>query len=974
MDILERSLKKAFIDHHIAGSHYDQKLIINQPSNKEFLLNTLQTEISTCSDFFFSVAFITQSGLDTIKTQLADLAQRNISGKLLTSTYLTFNNPEVFKSLLAIPNLEVRISQRNGFHAKGYLFTQANYYSFVIGSSNLTMNALKLNYEWNVRLTSYENGELIQEISDHLVGEWHNALPLTPAWIANYAQNYQPVIQRKQLVPAVAEDKRPYIVPNKMQQVALKNLAELRASGEQKGLVISATGTGKTYLAAFDVQQAKPKRMLFIVHREQILNKAKASFMQIMADEPAENFGILSGNQKDTEAKYLFATIQTIAKPAYQELFAKDCFDYILIDEVHKAGAQSYLNVLAYFTPKFLLGMTATPERTDNFNTFELFDYNIAYEIRLQEALEEDLLCPFHYFGVSDYEKDGRVISETTDLQYLANKERVNFLLDKINYYGCSHNTPKGLIFCSRKDEAQALARLFNECGIPSTYLTGEHSVAEREAQIANLENGDINYIFTVDVFNEGIDVPKINQIIMLRNTQSSIIFVQQLGRGLRKDNSKDFVTVIDFIGNYKNNYMIPMALSGDTSRSKDRLRKGTFDTNYISGLSAINFEAVAKKRIFKSIDANKLDSMQGLKQDYSDLKKRLNRVPYLTDFSQQASLDPLVIANKFDSYYTFLVKIGDNEGTITEKQNKFLYFLSRELLPGMRQHEIVLLSKLIESDHTLSKQDLATLFTDGHLIHDTATIDSVLATLSLTFYTGGLKKAYAGAALVQQQADQVELTAAFQSALQNNYFKKLVVDLLEASHNKSKQFSKTEPLTRYEYQRRDAKYRRRDALRLLNWPEQMVDQNIGGYVAKDGKFVIFVTLEKGTDFKGAQMAYEDELIDNATMHWFTKSPRTLESKDVKKLQDPEHWTFYLFAKKSDDEGAEFYYLGEVKPQLQTIKQLEKPVRDGKTRNVVAMDLQLAVPLEMEFYEYLRKKIVNKTAESEKAPRVGYKF
>ncbi|MFL2028440.1 DUF3427 domain-containing protein [Loigolactobacillus zhaoyuanensis] len=948
MDALEQSLKKAFIDQNIEGSYYDPKLIINQPQQKEFLLNTLQEEIATCRDFFFSVAFVTQSGLDTIKAQLADLAQRHINGKLLTSTYLAFNNPEVFKSLLTIPNLEVRISQREGFHAKGYLFTQADYYSFVIGSSNLTMNALKVNYEWNIRLTSYEQGEVIEQIHDHLTSEWAQAVPLTTDWIADYAQRYQPLMKRAPQLPAVAEDKQAYIVSNKMQQVALKSLVELRASGAKKGLVISATGTGKTYLAAFDVRQAKPKHMLFIVHREQILNKAKESFMQILSDEPAENFGILSGNQKETQAKYLFATIQTISKPAYQELFAKDYFDYILIDEVHKAGAKSYLNVLAYFTPDFLLGMTATPERTDNFNIFELFDYNIAYEIRLQEALEEDLLCPFHYFGVSDYEKDDMVISETTDLQYLTNRERVDFLLDKINYYGCSHNTPKGLIFCSRKDETKALARLFNERGIPSAYLTGENSVAEREAQITRLENGDINYIFTVDVFNEGIDVPKINQIIMLRNTQSSIIFVQQLGRGLRKDNSKDFVTIIDFIGNYKNNYMIPMALSGDTSRSKDRLRKGTFDTNYISGLSAINFEAVAKKRIFKSIDDAKLDSMRELKQTYGDFKNRLNRVPYLTDFSQQAILDPLVIANKFESYYSFLAKIGDNEGTITEKQNKFLQFLSRELLPGMRQQEIVLLSKLIESDHALRKQDLAALFADCHLIHDAATIDSVLATLSLTFYTGGLKKAYAGAAMVQQQVDQIELTADFRSALQNDYFKKLVVDLLKASYYKSEQFSQTEALTRY------AKYRRRDVLRLLNWSEQMVDQNIGGYVAKDGKFVIFVTLEKGTDFKGAQMAYEDELLDNATMHWFTKSPRTLESPEIAKLRDPAHWTVYLFAKKSDDEGAEFYYLGEVKSQPETIKQLEKPIRDGKTRNVVAMDLQLMAPLETELYKYLR--------------------
>lgn len=196
--------------------------------------------------------------------------------------------------------------------------------------------------------------------------------------------------------------------------------------------------------------------------------------------------------------------------------------------------------------------MTATPERTDGFNIFELFDYNIAYEIRLQEALEEEMLCPFHYFGVTDYERNGELISEATDLKYLVDEERVTYLLEKLTYYGCSGNSPKGLIFCSRKQEAQTLSGIFNQKGRPSSYLSGDHSLEERENEVERLEKGEINYIFTVDIFNEGIDIPKVNQVVMLRNTQSSIIFIQQLGRGLRKDHSKEFVTVIDFIGNYK--------------------------------------------------------------------------------------------------------------------------------------------------------------------------------------------------------------------------------------------------------------------------------------------------------------------------------------------------------------------------------------------------------------------------------------
>ncbi|MGM0214091.1 DUF3427 domain-containing protein [Enterococcus sp. AZ109] len=948
MDVLEQSLKKAFMNKEIEGSRYDPKLIINRPAEKEFLLNVLQEEIDTCSDFFFSVAFVTQDGLNALKSHLSDLADRGISGRLLTSTYLGFNHPDMFESLLAIDNLEVRISAKTGFHSKGYLFSQRDYHSFIIGSSNLTMSALKLNYEWNIRLTSYEHGEVIHQIQNHLVSEWEQAEALSPDWVTNYRKNYQPTINNQQLATAATVDQAltQYIVPNRMQKVALKNLKDLRATGAKKGLVISATGTGKTYLAAFDVLQAKPKRMLFIVHREQILNKAKESFEKVLGD-PTEQFGILSGSQKDTDAKYLFATIQTISKPAYQELFEKDYFDYILIDEVHKAGAQSYLKTLNYFDPEFLLGMTATPERTDNFNIFELFDYNIAYEIRLQEALEEDLLCPFHYFGVTDYEKNEVVISETTDLKYLTTKERVNFLLEKIHYYGCSGNNPKGLVFCSRKEEARELSDHFNKAGIPSTYLTGEHTIDEREAQIERLESGELNYIFTVDIFNEGIDIPKINQVVMLRNTQSSIIFVQQLGRGLRKDKSKEFVTIIDFIGNYKNNYMIPMALSGDITRNKDNLRKDTFDTNFITGLSTINFEEVAKERIFKSIDDAALDSMKELKQIYSSFKNRLNRVPLLTDFIQQQVLDPMLIANKFDSYYTFLTKVKDNEGTLSAEENKFLMFLSREILPGIRPHEIVLLSKLVKEQSELSTADIQQLFTICHLSYDEAILSSVLRTLSLAFYTGGQKKTYQGAELIHVDNSTVYLTEVFHKALQNDYFRKLLEDLLAASFYKSESFAPDQPLTRY------AKYRRRDVLRMLQWQEQMVDQNIGGYTYKDGKFVIFITLQKGEDFKGAQMAYEDELIDENTMRWFTKSPRTLASPEVKALQDIHMWTVYLFVKKSDDEGTEFYYLGEAVPIQDTIKQLSKPTQEGKEQNVVEMDLRLKDAVDSKLFKYL---------------------
>ncbi|TVP89888.1 DUF3427 domain-containing protein [Alkalibacterium sp.] len=947
-DSLARSLEKAFINHTVAGSHYDPKLIINDVEKKDYLLNVLHEEMETCESFFFSVAFLTQDGLASLKTKLHDLNERGVKGRILTSIYLAFNHPDVFKDLLTIPNIEVRISKKEGFHSKGYLFKQPDYHSFIVGSSNLTMSALKVNYEWNVRLTSYNHGQMIQDIYDHMEDEWFEAEPLTNRWIEQYQLSYKPQFTwTKQSTDGVGEEAEPYITPNAMQKAALRNLAHLRARNESKGIVVSATGTGKTYLSALDVNQANPNRVLFVVHREQILNKAKEDYKRILGGKSSD-YGILSGSKKETDARYVFATVQTLSKNKTLEQFAKDHFDYILIDEVHKAGAQSYHSVINYFEPEFLLGMTATPERTDGFNIFELFDYNLAYEIRLQEALEADLLCPFHYFGITDFEKDGELISETTSINELVEDERVDYIIEKINYYGSHGNQPKGLVFCSRKEEAKQLSGQFNKRNYSSTYLSGDHSLNEREQAVNQLEKGELKYIFTVDIFNEGIDIPKINQVIMLRNTQSSIIFVQQLGRGLRKHPSKDYVTIIDFIGNYKNNYMIPMALSGDVTRNKNNLRKDTYDTGFISGVSSVNFEEVAKKKIFESINTVSLDSMVELKKQFELLYNRLGRVPYLKDFELNQTLDPYVLANKKKSYYDFLVSLKENRDTLNDSEQLYLMIASRELLPGMRKQELLVLKAFLSVPNAKMNRDkLKELFSKNDCLYDDQTVESVINTLDLSFYTGSAAKAYKNHALITLSKDDIELSPLLKKALRANYFRRLFEDVIVTGLIKSEGYSHSVPLTRYK------KYKRKDVLRLLKWEQQMVDQNIGGYTAKDGEFVIFITLEKGDDFEGAQMAYEDELLDSSTLKWFTKSPRTMSSPEIEKLKNPSDWITRVFVKKSDDEGTDFYYLGEVKPVQKTIKELKKPIKDGTERSVVEMELKFTRPIESNLYRYL---------------------
>jgi len=954
---LKQAVNRAFFDKNIDSTPLSPAFIVNRPEKKSFFLPTLQEEFTGCVDFTLSVAFITQSGLDSIKTQLMDLHLRGIKGRILTSTYLGFNNPDVFTSLLKIPNVEVRISDKEGFHSKGYLFNHKDHQSFIIGSSNLTMSALKINYEWNVKLTSLDHGELISEIKEHLEEEWENAEPLTEKWISSFKINYHALVTPQTLNLTKTFDETPdYIVPNAMQKAALKELADLRNRREQKGLIISATGTGKTYLAAFDVETFRPKKMLFVVHREQILNKAMETFKKIIGGDDTD-YGILSGNSKEVDARYLFATIQTISKEKFQQQLGAEAFDYILIDEVHKAGAKSYTQTIDFFKPKFLLGMTATPERTDGFNIFELFDYNIAYEIRLQEALKEDLLCPFHYFGVTDFEKNGNIIDETVDLKHLIDDERVEFLIEKIDYYGCYGNKAKGLVFCSRKEEARKLATLFNEKGIPSSYLSGEHSIETREKEVEKLENGLINYIFTVDIFNEGIDIPKINQVIMLRNTQSNIIFIQQLGRGLRKDPSKKFVTIIDFIGNYKNNYMIPMAFSEDNSQNKNNLRRDTFDTNYIEGLSTINFEKIAKERIFKSIDEAKLNNLTEMKKSFYELKNRLNRVPMLMDFQRFDSMDPLLLASKERTYYNFLAKIKENKAKISDEENHLLKFMTRELLIGIRPHELEILNLFLNEERkVITNQEMTELFEAKGLLSDQDIVESTFKVLDLSFYEKNLWREYSKIQLFTiNEDDELISTELFSRIKTDEYFVQLFQDIIDTGLEKSKDYNFSFKLDLYK------KYRRKDVLRALNMSFEQNEQGIGGYTYSNHHFAIFVTLDKGKDFKGSLISYEDEFLDEKRFRWFTKAPRTIESKEVKVLKNNEDWTVHLFVKRrynKNDTETDFYYLGEVIPKHETIQQVQKTTSDNKKKNVVEMEFDLVQSVESNIYKFLISNLI----------------
>ena len=759
MDELNKALHTSFIDKSFpSNKDLRPKLFFNDYKRRMNLAFEITKRLKECDYFEFSVAFISESGLAVLKQILLNLKEKGVKGRIITSTYLGFNAPKMFKQLLSFTNIEVRVFEQEhcGFHPKGFIFHTGDHRDIIVGSSNLTQTALESNQEWDLFFTSHENGELASQVSNEFDIQWELSTPLTNEWIESYKETYV-----KPFRPASVQSSK-IIKPNKMQEEALKSLKNLRDNNKDKALLISATGTGKTFLSAFDVRRFKPKRLLFVVHRRNIAEAALRSFKYLI---PNVSMGIFSGNTKETDSDFIFSTVQTIHKKEYREMFDRDAFDYIIIDEVHRAGAQSYQDIVDYFKPKFLLGMSATPERSDDFDIYEMFDHNIAYEIRLIQAMEYNLLCPFHYYGITDMTIDGIEIDDKSEFNILTSELRVDYIIEKINEYGYSGDRIHGLIFCSRKDECEKLSQLFNMRGYKTIALTGDSSEEMRQKAIDSLESNDENsldYIFTVDIFNEGIDIPKVNQVVMLRPTESAIVFVQQLGRGLRKNDSKEYVVIIDFIGNYEKNFLIPVALSGQTNYNKDSLRQFVCEGSLITpGASTIQFDQITEKRIYQSIDAANFTQVRLIKDSYKQLKEKLGRIPHLKEFEQYGAIDvQLMFQNKsLGCYHTFLSKYEkDYHIHFSTLEEKYLQFISSKLSSGKRVEELEAIKLIINKRTNLLTHLKETLNSDYKIELPDVGIETISNILSQNFMTGSSKKTFEKAVFLDENFESSPL------------------------------------------------------------------------------------------------------------------------------------------------------------------------------------------------------------------------
>ncbi len=720
---------------------------------------------------------------------------------------------------------------------------------------------------------------------------------------------------------------------------------------------------GKTFLSAFDVKEVNPKKFLFIVHRANIAKAAMKSFINVFGT--SKTMGMYYGNIKEIEADYLFSTIQTISKDGNLNKFDKNYFDYIVIDETHRAGAASYQKILNHFQPKFLLGMTATPERTDGFDIFKEFDYNIAYEIRLHRALEEKMLCMFHYFGVTDITINGNVLGEDVTFNLLIAKERVDRIIEKAEFYGSDNGCTRGLIFCSSVEESNELSNLFNERGYNTVSLSGKSSEDERSDAIKNLESDTetekLDYIFTVDIFNEGIDIPRVNQIIMLRPTQSAIIFVQQLGRGLRKAANKEYVTIIDFIGNYQNSYLVPIALYGNDSYNKDTLRKLMVSGSlFIPGASTVNFDRIARKRILESIDNSNMQLKKDLVKDYELLKFKLGKIPMMMDFIEHGSRDPQLYVDYSRSYFNFAAIQEENlQNILSKTEVKLLELFSNEIANTKRIEEVIILSFLLKNESIKIEKIKAAVFEKYGVSVDRVTIESCIRNINFQFVTEkennkiiSIKDKY-NLNIVSCSDEVISFTEEFKLLLKNETFFSFLIDMLSYSGViYDKLFNPGKYIKGFVLYR---KYSRKDAFRILNWEQNPVAQNVGGYIVSSDKTncPIFVTYHKDENIS-ATTKYNDGFINNYEFEMMSKSKRTLKSPDVVTIANYKSGLrIPLFIKKSNGESNDFYYMGEITPKDGSMEQTTMPDGKGKHVSVVKMRFLMNQPVENSIYEYL---------------------
>ena len=868
-------------------------------------LDKIKDNLRHCKSFDFSVSFIKKAGLVLLFKDIEAAVERGCKGRIITSTYQNFTDIESLKSFYALmgrcSNFQCHLDCESfhgtdystlGYHSKGYLFEFDDHRELVIGSSNITRYALLKNIEWDVSVKDYFVNGAYDDALKEFEEKWSATELLNAELIAKYAQRLSYAIERWDMDYDLSASK---IKPNYMQKKALKELNRYRAIGVNRALTIASAGSGKTYLAAFDALNFNPKRLLYIVHEGSILRKSLETFQEVFGKNVS--YGIYSGTSKESDADFVFATNITMCKTL--ELFSKNEFDYIIIDECHHATAETYKKIIGYFEPEFLLGLTATPERLDNQDVFELFDHNVPYELRLRDAIANDLVVPFKYFGIRDKLVDYGLTGneERRMIAQMAKEDHCDFIAEQIEKHR-PQGKLKALAFCRNVTHARMMCEALGE-RYKTAYLTGRNDIGERVRAYNDLQNDahPLEILFTVDILNEGVDIPGVNMVLFLRPTESTTIFIQQLGRGLRKYTNKDYVTVLDFIGNsYKRSVQIAFAL-GSLSENfvmEKRLMASLVKDDFTAlGLAEygveIHIDDLSKEEILEYIDKENFNAIKYLKQDYFNFKKYIGAefYPRHVDYINNDCAPDLIRfmsvktkGKKNCSYYNFLKSIGEeNLPIFTEKQVEFANYLSG-FLPLVRTYEYHIVKFLLDGARTYSE-------VRDHL-------EEVIA----AFKQEELEHALTYLKFVKQDGEMLRLDVE-----PDDQFVEYILDLIEYG------------LVRYMIDNGDEtgfklwqNYRMDQVqLKLLKNP---ANNQVGTYYYDDF-VVIFASLKKDLD-EADKLNYKDKFLQPDLFQWesMTNLPKTHLEKLTKS-----RFAYVFIRKVSTENGLvlPFTYVGKGK-------------------------------------------------------------
>ena len=657
-----------------------ENVLTGGDNRRRHLLYQLKISMAMAESIDIIVSFLMESGVKMILKDLEAALDRGVPVRILTGSYLGITQPSalylISKGLDGRADLRLYNDPSRSFHPKAYIFHYAGESHVYVGSSNISYSALTSGIEWNYCLSSQTDPSAAQAFLDTFEDLFTgHSIPVDDVFLKSYSRSWHR--------PAVAKDLERYgdygqtgpvsfYEPRGAQIEALYALEQSRREGAVKGLVHAATGVGKTYLAAFDSR--KFKRVLFVAHREEILRQAAVSFANVRR---SDDYGFFTGEEKTTDKAVIFASVSSLGQERYLtgEYFSPDYFDYIVVDEFHHAVTDQYRRIIAYFRPKFLLGLTATPDRMDGRDIYELCDYNVPYEITLRDAINRGILCPFRYYGIyddTDYSGlhlvRGRYDEKELNETYIGNVRRY----DLIYSHYMKHGSDRALGFCCSRKHAADMAREFSKRGIPSAAVfsgPGEESeyCLDRQTAVRQLMDGKIRVIFSVDMFNEGLDIPLVDMVLFLRPTESPVVFLQQLGRGLRKAKGKSYLTVLDFIGNYEKAGRAPALLSG-----KDYDRAGTIrvgEDEYPDDC-IVDFD-LRLIDLFRRMEERGLKGKEKIRREYRSVKEKVGKVP--TRMELFTRMDDSIYQlcrrtpkdNPFRNYMGFL----HGEGDLTEKE-----------------------------------------------------------------------------------------------------------------------------------------------------------------------------------------------------------------------------------------------------------------------------------------------------------------